>query len=199
MSADPLRSFLAVDLAPHARAQAAQVMAQLRQGAPEGVRWVPEENLHLTLKFLGDVEPDRIPKLIAASTAKLERVGGFEVMLGGLGVFPNARRARVVWLGVQAGGPELARLARKLDAAAARIGVERERRPFRTHLTLGRLRQPAPLALSAVPCPDAKPFFVEEVVLYESRLSPTGARYVPLARFPLRRAEAQPPNFAPDT
>ncbi|MCZ6568748.1 MAG: hypothetical protein O7B23_01130, partial [Deltaproteobacteria bacterium] len=100
---------------------------------------------------------------------------------------------------VQAGGPELARLARKLDAAAARIGVERERRPFRTHLTLGRLRQPAPLALSAVPCPDAKPFFVEEVVLYESRLSPTGACYVPLARLPLQRAEAQPPNFAPDT
>ena len=114
MSADPLRSFLAVDLAPHARAQAAQVMAQLCQGAPDGVRWVPEENLHLTLKFLGDVEPDRIPKLIAVSTAKLERVVGFEVMLGGLGAFPNARSARVVWLGVQAGGPELARLARKL-------------------------------------------------------------------------------------
>ncbi len=199
MSADPLRSFLAVDLAPHARAQAAQVMEELRPGAPEGVRWVPEENLHLTLKFLGDVDPDRIPKLIAAASAKLERVGGFELMLGGLGAFPNARRARVVWLGVQAGGPELARLARKLDAAAARIGVERERRPFRTHLTLGRLRQPAPLSLTGVPCPDAKPFFVEEVVLYESRLSPIGARYVPLARLPLQRADAQPPNFAPDT
>jgi len=198
VSGDSLRSFLAVELAPHARAQAMEVMGRLRESSPREVRWVPEENLHLTLKFLGNVESDRVPKLIAALSAKLERVSGFEVRLGGLGAFPNVHRARVVWLGVQAGAGELARLSRKLDAAASKIGVERERRPFRTHLTLGRLRQPVPLPLAPVPCADGRPFLIEEVVLYESRLSPTGARYVPLARLPLHRAEAQPTNLVPE-
>ncbi len=198
MKSDSLRSFLAVDLAPHARAQAAQLMLKLREQAPQGVRWVPEENLHLTLKFLGNIDPERIPRLVTGVSAKLQRVTGFELVLGGLGAFPNARRARVVWLGVRAGGAELARLARKLEAAAVRIGVERERRPFRTHLTLGRLREPGPLPLAAVPCPDGRPFFVEEVVLYESRLSPTGSCYVPLARLPLQTAEAQQTNIAPE-
>ena len=198
MSAEPLRSFLAADLPPHAHAQALQATEQLRKSIPDGVRWVPTENLHLTLKFLGDVDPERIPELIAAASARLQGAASFEVELGGLGVFPNARRARVVWLGVCAGGAELARLARKLDRAAGRIGVERERRPFRTHLTLGRLQQPGPVPLNEVPCPAGRPFLVEEIVLYESRLSSTGARYVPLARLPLGTLDTQQTNFAPD-
>ena len=198
MSGDALRSFLAADLSPQALAQAVQVIECLRREVPRGVRWVPEENLHLTLKFLGGVEPDFISRLVTAASAKLEGLAPFEVVLGGLGAFPNARRARVIWLGVCAGGAQLARLARKLDAAAARIGVERERRPYRTHLTLGRLRQPAPVALSGVPCPDGLPFSVEEVVLYESRLSSTGAQYIPLARLPLRTADARETNLAPE-
>ncbi len=198
MSAEPLRSFLAAELPPHARAQTLQAIEQLRKAIPDGVRWVPPENLHLTLKFLGNVDPERIPELIAAANARLQGAASFEVELGGLGVFPNAQRARVVWLGVCAGGAELARLARKLDRAAGRIGVERERRPFRTHLTLGRLRQPGPVPINEVPCPEGRPFLIEEIVLYESRLSSTGARYVPLARLPLGTLDTQQTNFAPD-
>ena len=198
MSGGALRSFLAADLSPQARAQAVRVIEQLRKGVPRGVRWVPEENLHLTLKFLGGVEPERISRLIAEASSKLEGLAPFDVVLGGLGAFPNARRARVVWLGVRAGGAQLAQLARKLDTAAARIGVERERRPYRTHLTLGRLRQPAPVALSGIPCPDGLPFSVEEVVLYESRLSSAGAQYIPLARLRLRTADARETNLAPE-
>ena len=198
MSAEPLRSFLAAELPPHARAQTLQAIEQLRKAIPDGVRWVPPENLHLTLKFLGNVDPERIPELIAAASARLQGVASFEVELGGLGVFPNAQRARVVWLGVCAGGAELARLARKLDRAAGRIGVERERRPFRTHLTLGRLRQPGPVPINEVPCPEGRPFLIEEIILYESRLSSTGAQYVPLARLPLGTLDTQQTNVAPD-
>ena len=198
MSAEPLRSFLAAELPLHARAQAQQAIEQLRKSIPDDVRWVSEERLHLTLKFLGNVDPDRIPELIAAASARLQGVASFEMKLGGLGVFPNARRARVVWLGVCAGGAELARLARKLDRAAGRIGVERERRPFRTHLTLGRLRQPGPVPINEVPCPEGRPFLIEEIILYESRLSSTGAQYVPLARLPLGTLDTQQTNFVPD-
>ncbi len=198
MSAEPLRSFLAAELPPHARAQTLQAIEQLRKAIPDGVRWVSPENLHLTLKFLGNVDPERIPELIAAASARLQGVASFEVELGGLGVFPNAQRARVVWLGVCAGGAELARLARKLDRAAGRIGVERERRPFRTHLTLGRLRQPGPVPINEVPCPEGRPFLIEEIILYESRLSSTGAQSVPLARLPLGTLDTQQTHVAPD-
>ena len=119
--------------------------------------------------------------------------------LTGFGALPDARAARVLWLGVGKGGRELARVARKLDAAAASIGVERERRPFQAHLTLGRLRRPQRVRLERLEAPGGIAFSVEEVILYESRLSSDGARYVPLARLPLVEVEdAEAREFAPE-
>ncbi len=182
---ESLRAFFAADLSGPARARAGQALEALRAEAPSGVRWESPEKLHLTLKFLGAVPADRLERLAAGALAKLGRVPRFRVVLAGFGAFPHARAARVLWLGVADGAGELARVARKLDAASARIGVPREKRPFHAHVTLGRLREPGRVALERAVCPEVPAFCVEEVVLYESRPSPNGSSYVPLARVPL--------------
>ncbi len=198
MSGASVRAFLAVELPPEVREQVVQAAADLRRLAPERVRWVPEENLHLTLKFLGEIPSDRLPKLISQVERKLASVAVFEAELGGFGAFPSAKRARILWLGVTAGGAQLARVARKLDAAAAQVGVARERRPYSAHLTLGRLREPDGVEVLRAEPPKRLPFRVEEVVLYESRLSSTGAVYVPLARLPFREADPNPTECPPE-
>lgn len=195
---DRLRAFFAAALPPEARACAAEAVDRLRAAAPGGVRWVPAENQHLTLKFLGEIHEEHVDRLVERAGAKLAGAAPFEVSLAGFGAFPSAREARVLWLGVARGTGALAKLARKLDAAAKVAGAERERRPFAAHLTLGRLRAPARIELERLAPPNPVAWTVSEVVLYESRLAPGGARYVPLAHLPLGAGEGDSDEFAPE-
>ncbi|MBW2281638.1 MAG: RNA 2',3'-cyclic phosphodiesterase [Deltaproteobacteria bacterium] len=192
------RLFFAVELPGPVRDEAARVAEQMRQTVTVPARWTPVENLHVTLKFIAELDADRLPKLIASAAGKLARVGPFRVELAGSGAFPNHRAARVLWIGIGEGRSTLARLARKLDASAGRQGAERDRQPFRAHLTVARLRDPAPVPLEGLPAPDSLAFEVEEVVLYESRLSSTGATHVPLTRLPLGASEDSSIEFAPE-
>lgn len=193
---EAVRAFFAVALPPDARAEAARVRDALAADCEAPVRWVADESLHLTLKFLGAIRPDVIPKLLGRASSRLAREQPFRVDLAGVGAFPNGRAARVVWLGIGEGAGELAKLARKLEAASRGV-AQRERRPFRAHVTLGRLRDPAPVPVERAPAPDSCSFSVEDVVLYESRPSSAGVAYIPLARLPLG-AEADPSDFAPE-
>ncbi|MCP4004034.1 MAG: RNA 2',3'-cyclic phosphodiesterase [bacterium] len=196
---EPLRTFIAVPLPESVRDSAAEALADARVALGERARWTPAENLHLTLKFLGDVDRDQLPKLIQRLQAKLAGVAVFEAALGGLGAFPNAREASVLWLGVTTGLSDLAKLARKVDAASKVVGVAREKRPFRAHLTLARLRTPERVDVERMKAPEEVPFRVEQVILYESRLSPDGARHVPLAHLPLGvDDEDRAIDFAPE-
>jgi 2'-5' RNA ligase len=194
---NPVRAFVAAELSSPARADLARVIEALRKEAPEDVRWVDPSLLHLTLKFCGDVSQERIDELIERCAVRARGVQPFDVAVGGLGAFPNAREARVLWAGVTKGASELARLARKLDAACARLGVERERRAYQAHLTLGRLREPQRVAVERLAAPEGIAFRVDDVVFFQSRLSPRGAEHVPLARLPL--GSAGDFDFAPDT
>jgi 2'-5' RNA ligase len=198
VSGDAVRAFFAAELSPEAREQAAKAIESLRALLGDDVRWLQPEKMHLTLKFLGDVGSDRLPNLAQRVAGNLVGESPFQVELAGLGAFPSTRAARVVWLGVSAGAAPLARLARKADAAAARLGVRRERRPYRAHLTLGRLRRPGRVPLERVAPPDPVSFPVSEVVLFESRLSSTGSTYVPLVRLPLGTDAATDIDFAPE-
>lgn len=180
-----LRAFFAVELPEAVRAELVRVSTALRDELVGRIRWVPEANLHLTLKFLGTLPERSLPELLARAAARLAREEPFSVSLAGAGAFPNARAARVLWIGVSEGAGELARLARKLDAAGRGVGAPRERRPYRAHLTLARLREPLRVPLERVPALSACGFCVEEIVLYESRLSSSGASHSPLARLPL--------------
>jgi 2'-5' RNA ligase len=191
-----VRAFLAADLPADARACLARNLEDLREAEAPDVRWSDPAALHLTLKFCGDVPEERVDELIERCAPRVCGIQPFDVAIAGLGAFPNAREARVIWAGITSGAGELARLARKLDSACARLGIERERRPYQPHLTLGRLRQPRRVALERLVPPSGIAFRVAGVVCFHSRLSPRGAQHVPLARLPLGAAGDL--DFAPD-
>ncbi len=196
---DEVRAFFAIELPLQARASVVEAVESLKAVAKHGVRWMALDTLHLTLKFLGEIREEDVPRLIARAHAKLAPEQPFEVGLAGYGAFPNVREARALWIGVSEGASSLARLARKLDSAARAIGAPRERKPFEPHLTLGRLRDPLRVELERAAPPDSVAWTVAEVVLFESRLSPNGARHVPLARFPLGAGgDAEHADFAPE-
>ena len=105
----------------------------------EGVRWVPPENMHLTLKFLGETDPALLPGIAAALKRTAASVAGYGYRLKGLGVFPNLSRPRVIWAGLQEGRLETEALFSRLEEELAPLGVAREGRQYFPHLSLGRI------------------------------------------------------------
>jgi 2'-5' RNA ligase len=190
MSGNNLRLFVAADIPRDIRELYAQSLDDLRREF-QGVRWVHPRNLHLTLKFIGQYEEVKLPKLIAEANKCTQSTPIFDVVMGGCGAFPSPGRARVVWAGMAEGKDEASRLASKLDSRLEKAGVKRERRPFRGHLTLARLRPPADCSrcldilghmLKGLP---EMPFTVSEIVIYESVLSPQGPTYTTRERLNL--------------
>jgi len=180
-----IRAFIAVDLGDAARRAAAELSRALA-GAPGGdtVRWVRPEALHVTLRFLGDVERSRTAEIAAGVAERLARVAPFRLELGGAGVFPSARQPRVVMLALAPEAP-LAALADAVERGVTALGFEPEARAFRPHLTLGRVRGRRAPELSGAAPPPPSPFQVRETLLYQSQLGPGGSRYTPLERMPL--------------
>lgn len=151
-----------------------------------GPRWAAREQWHLTLQFLGPVGV--LDPVLDGLRSAAASVGRFRFGLGGSGAFPNPRRARVIWIGAAQGAEAMSELAGAVNRALAPLGYRVEARPFSAHLTVARLKDridvtPALAALGDGPVGESWP--VEEIVLYESRLSREGARYTALARFPL--------------
>jgi 2'-5' RNA ligase len=154
-----------------------------------GLRWEQQERYHLTLQFLGPVR-ELAPVVDGLAAAVGER-SAFSFQLGGAGAFPKPGRARIVWMGAAAGGPELVDLAAAIAGGLRPVGYEPDRKEFHPHLTLARLKVPDNVAdvLAAIGSePVGEAFTVTEVVLYQSQLSPKGPTYTALERFPLRGA-----------
>lgn len=158
----------------------------------DGIRWVPLANVHLTLKFLGSIDPAMVPVI----ASRLDRMAcltqAFFLRIQDVGAFPNKRRARVLWVGLQGDLPRLKSLQKSIEDALEPLGFEREKRPFRAHLTIGRTRGKGPgcmlreLPTSKQAWPE--PFNVNEVHLYRSLLKPMGAQYRLLHAVPLAAA-----------
>jgi RNA 2',3'-cyclic 3'-phosphodiesterase len=179
---EPVRAFAAVFPPLEVREEA--LAAARRQPLGDRVRWVRSENVHLTLKFLGDVREEVLESVRAALGEVCAAYAPFNVKLAGLGAFPSARRARILWASVGEGSEQLRSLATDLDAASAPLGFERERHPYTPHLTLGRVRgRPANLTLPAIV--GSFGFKVGDVELVESVLTPEGAVYGTLDTFAL--------------
>jgi 2'-5' RNA ligase len=183
-----LRSFVALPLPPDVLEALGAVCAALReQPWQDRVRWVPEANLHVTLQFLGSLDPDRRPGVEAAIDALARESRPFDCRVRELRAFPSRGRARVL-VAALADDEALRSLAEGLGAALAQQGFAPEARRFRPHVTLGRVRRP-PLreAGAALRTLDFAPvdFTARELVLFASELHTDGARYTPLARFPL--------------
>lgn len=188
-----LRLFVALDPPEPVRRRIAAMQAELRRAAgrhADEVRWVAPEDVHLTLQFLGAVPEERLEALRGALAAAAGEARPLALELKGAGGFPTARRPRVVWAGVGGEVVPLASLAAGLGRRLAPLGFPPEDRPLSPHLTLGRARQGrgAPGlggALAQVASLEGAPWRAEALVLYRSHLSPAGARYQPLDRFPL--------------
>ena len=160
--------------------------ARAATAGAHGVRWVGPDGLHLTLRFLGATPVDRVAPAAAAVAEAARSVGPFEVRLAGSGAFPGASAPRVLWLGIDRGGPELAVLARALDAALGARGWPSDPRPFRAHLTLARCEDPAAGRAAAAAVADAAAgmraaWRADSLVLYESHLGRGPARYAVVA------------------
>jgi len=189
VSVESVRAFFAVELDESARAAAKATAAELGRRDEAGVlRLMRLESLHVTLRFLGDVATDRLGGLVECVTKQAAEVAPFEVGLGELMVFPSARRPRVLAAGVEPAGP-LAQAAAAVERGCVAAGFEPETRPYRGHLTLGRMKRgPAP-RFDDVVVPDHEPTAVRDAVLFRSELGRDGARYTPLERIPFCAAE----------
>lgn len=184
-----MRLFLAIELAAPVQELIEQAADSLRAEAPE-LAWLAREKRHLTLKFLGDVHESALPRLCAASDRAAARHAPMDMTVREIGAFPNFRRARVVWIGVEQ-EPRLELLHHDLELACEDVGFEVEGRPFRPHITLARVRAPLPqerlrgLARAARGVRMRTSASVEGITLFESTLAASGAHYRRLHVAPL--------------
>lgn len=187
-----LRCFVAIGIPPEVRSAIDTEMEPLRQMGRDAIKWVPPENIHLTLKFLGDTSEDRINDIKAALIGAASGIGPIPVEATGSGVFPNQRRPSVFWVGLTAPG-ELATLKGRIESALAHLGFQPEDRPFRAHLTVGRLRRnvhPPKRLMAALKEIKDKSFGTFEITglrLMMSELKPGGPRYTTLKEISLSR------------
>ena len=183
------RMFVAAWLGDPDRAQLAAVLDRLR-GTGADVKWVPPENLHVTLRFLGDIESTCTDELVSLLRGTIEAARAFPFRLAGLGTFPSRGDGRALWAGVARGGRELAALALRVERVLVPAGLLTPTdRPFRAHVTLGRPRSHRGLGplrdLLGELRFEGSERLLEEVRLVHSLLSPRGAEYRVVARFPL--------------
>ncbi len=184
-----MRAFVAIDLPEEIHAELARQQQAFRTVCRDA-RWTRADGIHLTLKFLGEIS-DAQAKLVTEALAGLGGFENFSVEVKGFGFFPDARRPRVFWAGLVA-PPTLAALASRVEDAMAGLGFDREQRAFNPHLTLGRFKTARPQPELAALVEKQKNltlgrFEVSEFFLYESKLSPAGAEYRKVARFPAPR------------
>jgi RNA 2',3'-cyclic 3'-phosphodiesterase len=193
---ETIRAFIALPLPEDVRER----LGALRRSAPEGARvsWLAPNSIHLTLKFLGDVGPDRLERLKAAMRALSWDRGAVSFTLATVGGFPNLSRPRVLWVGVERGGDVVTELATAVDAIARRLGFPREERRFTPHLTIGRVKSPPERGWADQFAQSVRfePTVVrsDRLILYQSRLLPSGAEHTPLLEVPLERRPAGEPH-----
>lgn len=180
-----LRLFVALDVPEQIKNTVSEGLKAAKERM-EGIRWVKPENIHLTLKFIGGYEEEKLDKLVGEIHKIAQGTPGFRARLGGCGAFPSPARARVIWVDMREGGEEAAVIARSINSRLGKLGVGKEKRPFRGHLTLGRLKRPKDCSgILEIMEEELEgladmPFDVREVVLYRSVLSPQGPTYIPL-------------------
>ena len=191
-----MRLFVGVELDDEVRAACADAARHLEErlraaGAVLAVRWVPHENLHITIAFLGHVDESTTASIAAALGADVD-LHEFPFALAGAGAFPPSGALRTLWVGVGAGADRLGELYRGVTQRLWSVGIEPERRPYHPHITVGRgkdsNRAAARKARAVVEGARVRNASgrVRSFTLFESRLSPAGARYEPLLRVPLK-------------
>lgn len=187
-----IRAFIAIDLPVFIQQKLSEILDLVKRPDNKAVRWVPSNNIHLTIKFLGDVSQANVELLTKILRSEVSRHRPFEIRISGLGAFPSVRRPRVIWVGVEA-PPTLLSLQRTIEAETVRLGYAAEERPFSPHLTLGRVAHNATPeevhkvadVLTSIQVGELGCAVVDHVCLFRSDLQPGGAVYTPLFSTPL--------------
>ena len=186
---EPIRSFIAIEL-PEAVLAALKMIQDGLKSTALKAKWIRPENIHLTLKFLGNVDPGDLTKIAAAMVNAVKDQRPFSLVAKGVGVFPGIRGPRVVWVGLSGQSDSLKALQSALDANLADIGYPKETRPFKGHLTIGRIKHaPSPKAVAEILQAHAEfisdEFHVAQIGLFKSELKPAGAVYSKLEQISL--------------
>lgn len=180
------RAFVAIDLPDHVRSALGEAQETLKSYGFR-VKWVRPESIHLTLKFLGNIDVNRTDAIVNAMTLASSCHAALRLNASGMGVFPNARRPRVIWVGLGGQVDHLKILQQALDAHLADLAFPAEKRPFKGHLTLGRVKGKIAVdrmraALAKFDSFESEGFEANQIILFKSELHPTGAVYTKVAR-----------------
>ena len=179
-----IRTFVAVVLDEELRHRISGVQEHAMKLAP-GVKWVSPDNFHVTLKFLGDVRRDKLSYVQAAIDDVAGTLPAFDLSIRGMGVFPTPKRPRVIWVGVEEGREQLVALAHAVEDRLVRAGFEKDEKPFRSHITIGRVKEAKPVdglveGLEEIDTSELGVQRVESICLMQSVLRPGGPSYTPL-------------------
>ena len=185
-----IRAFLAIDPPEDILQAMSRLQEKLKREISGRISWTKPQGQHLTLKFFGDISTDDVKNICSAVQNRVTSEPSLNLKVEKLGVFPDARRPRVIWCGVTVDVEKLSVLQKQLDSDFAGIGFPREDRPFRAHLTLGRIKDSHGLtgiseSLTKYSAFAAGVFSCNELILFQSRLTPQGAIYTKLAKFAL--------------
>ncbi|MCY3772283.1 MAG: RNA 2',3'-cyclic phosphodiesterase [Gemmatimonadetes bacterium] len=175
-----MRTFIAVEVPDTIKDQIAELENRLK-GTGTDIKWVEPGNIHITLKFLGNIETDQPTAIRGGLSEALDSTGPFDLKLGRVGAFPDLNRPRVFWVSVEEGRDELILMQQRIETELHARGFVREERPFSPHLTIGRVRSPRGLAklteLVQTAAFETDSFTVNRVALVKSDLKPEGPVY----------------------
>jgi len=183
-----MRAFIALELSEGIRTELLRLQDELKK-AGANVKWVIPDNIHLTLKFLGNIDESRLSEIENVLRPIADANSPFEINLFKIGAFPDINYPRVIWAGIDKGCSQAEEIARNIEGGLEKIGFPKESRPFSAHLTLGRVRSGKNKVglkeklLSTSVRPSACP--IKHITLFESRLTPHGPIYTARGNFPL--------------
>ena len=184
-----IRSFIAIELPLDTRDALGKLLEGLKRYSPD-ISWVKRENIHLTIKFLGNIHEERIKEIKGAIEDATKGISPFYLRPFGLGAFPNPKNPRVIWVGIDKSKP-LEKIYKELQRGLEKLRFKEEDRAFSPHLTLGRIKRPAhgrhlSDAIKKYKNFSAPSFLVQDIVLFKSELHPKGAKYTALERVSLK-------------
>lgn len=173
-----MRAFLAFEI-PEDVKEYLKGLSRMMARTVEGVRWVKDEGIHVTVKFFGEIEEERVREAGLALSHIPERYEAVETSISAIGAFPDRKRARVIIVTMEKGVDKLRSIFDDIDRSLSRLGIEKESRAFTPHLTLGRRKIPAPLLERDIPELEKKQFTMNRIVLFQSTLTREGSIYTP--------------------
>lgn len=180
-----IRAFIAAEIDLANKHKISELISLLKKSNAD-VKWVNEEQMHITLKFLGNIEQDKIREISGTLSNITNNLPGFAINLSKIGAFPDMNRPRVIWIGIDKGAESLEILAEKIENVLKEIGTDKESHDFKAHLTLGRVRSPKNMSnlatlLGQTDFHAEEDIYIDEIVLFQSTLSPKGTTHTKLS------------------